>query len=1769
MYRYLIILGMITSVAITGCGWPAGETAVGVGVAAGAAAAGGGGGGGGGGGIPPATNTAPAQAGNPTPNDSADSIPANQQLSWDPATGATGYGVYFGTSSPGTFQGNQTATTFNPGALAAGQLYYWRVDAYNDYGSTTGVVWSFTAGDAPPAADVPIFPADDATGITLTPTLTWSCGGAVTDSFDVYFGNDSAAVASADSAAPEFKGNQTGTNYSPLPALAVNTSYYWRIDAGNTLGYGTTAGIVWSFRTGAPPAQAGNPIPAHTSVGALLGQQLSWSSVPDATTYTVYFGISASPPLIGDQTDNSYNPGALAANTTYYWGVDTVNDFGPTSGAVWWFRTGNLPGQAGNPAPTHTAVNVPYAQVLRWDTVPGATTYQVYFGTMSPGAYQGDQTDNSFDAGGLSAGQVYFWHVDSYNDYGCTAGVVWSFTAGNAPPAADVPIFPADEATGIILTPTLTWSCGGAVTDSFDIYFGNDSAAVAAANTGSPEFKGNDTASSYGPLSTLSENTSYYWRIDARNSLGYGTTTGSVWSFSTGNLPPQATLISPADGATVSIPIPTLQWDCGAAPPPTDIFYVYFDDNKSLVDSEDATVLLYTGVSFNWITYVLSEATSYYWRIIAGNSFGNTSSPTRWFETISLPPQATSPSPGDGVTGISLTPTLSWTCGTITDSFDVYFGEIPPGAIQGNQTPASFDPGTLDPYKDYYWRIDTVNSFGTTTGNTWTFRTGGVPAQVGTPVPGHTTVNRPITQQLSWNPTADTTGYFVHFGTTSSPPYDGCASLTTYNPGSLSYDTTYYWKVIAYNSFGNATSAEWYFRTVAELSIDVTTSVGAGTDVIVDSITYSAPYNVVIVNGSTISIGVPVFEDISPGWRYYYSSWSDAGARVHDVTPTTDTVYTATLVNRCEFTVTSDHGTPTGAGWYDNGSATANSTVNSPADEAAGTRYACTGWTGTGSAPASGLGNDTGAFTITEPSGITWNWKTQYQLTTAIDPVGGGTVTPADGTWYDNDSSVAVQATADPGFEFDHWTGGPSPSDNASSSVTMDSPKTITSYFNALMPVIISIDPDCGSMGTAVTIYGDNFSNIQGTVTFYDGVPAGNITLWNNTQIDCTVPAGAATGDVTVTTGGGTSLGYYFEVLVSPGPVTGTVPGNTSTGVPLDTDISVSFSEDMDDATINSLTFYADGGVTGTYFYNGITDTATLFPQGYLAPLTTYTVVLTTDIMNATGTPLPELYVFTFTTVGPNESSCVFVDQAYPLGDSDGTMAKPYQTINDGITAASGKMVITADGGYTENIVLVTDILIFGGYDGISGGWTSRSPRTSLLNASATTAIYCFSTITNATIIDGLSIYGGSAGETYGIKCDSSSPNIRNNEVASPNGNPGYSVWSANASPIIAGNTILTGFSDAVNIDCASNLVFVRNIVDGYRGMVINEVAGVIENSTIWPQVAIGLRSYYSNPTINKCIICSGKATDEGSHGMRADGAPVPVIINSEVKAIGGRGYGLWTNNAPVTLIDSTFTVEYHWAGSWAGAYVQASPNSVITNCIFAGWNTCSSGLEVYDSDGAVVNGCLIRGAMKGLQVSSNADAITVKNCIIEACWDRPQTYGVHVLGWDDRTKIVNNTINGGKGVSAYAIYISDDARPSVVNNIIMTTVTAGNSGYGIYEETNGVGGEAATSVDNNCFYNCSTALYFDEGSVACTTIAVMQTIIITTGTGSATGNIIGNPLFVGGAPFDYHIQSGSPCENKGKDTSGAGYGSVTKDYDGESRPNGSAYDIGADEIYP
>jgi len=92
------------------------------------------------------------------------------------------------------------------------------------------------------------------------------------------------------------------------------------------------------------------------------------------------------------------------------------------------------------------------------------------------------------------------------------------------------------------------------------------------------------------------------------------------------------------------------------------------------------------------------------------------------------------------------------------------------------------------------------------------------PSQPAFPAPHHAATNVQTNPVLSWtgtDPDGDIVTYDMYFGTTSSPPkIVSQQSTSSFTPGTLQNQTTYYWKIVSWDNFGaNNTSSLWSFTT--------------------------------------------------------------------------------------------------------------------------------------------------------------------------------------------------------------------------------------------------------------------------------------------------------------------------------------------------------------------------------------------------------------------------------------------------------------------------------------------------------------------------------------------------------------------------------------------------------------------------------------------------------------------------------------------------------------------------------------------------------------------------------------------------------------------------------------------------------------------------------------------------------------------------------------------------------------------------------------------
>ncbi len=280
-------------------------------------------------------------------------------ISWNPGGFAVSHDVYLGDNfdnvndgTEDTFQGNQLGTFLvagfpgfaYPGGLVPGTTYYWRIDEVNDTEPNSpwkGEVWSFSV---PPKTAYYPEPAEGAEFVDPDVRLSWT-GGFGAKLHTVYFGENFDDVSNAAEGLP-----QGATTYTPGP-LKLGKTYYWRVDEFDIIE--TFKGDVWSFTTQGAVVSLK---PANGAVDVKQTQILSWSPGDFAASHEVYFGAdkevvrnadTGSPEYKGtrDLGSQSYDPGKLEWETTYYWRVDEVNNANPDSpwiGPVWSFTTANF-----------------------------------------------------------------------------------------------------------------------------------------------------------------------------------------------------------------------------------------------------------------------------------------------------------------------------------------------------------------------------------------------------------------------------------------------------------------------------------------------------------------------------------------------------------------------------------------------------------------------------------------------------------------------------------------------------------------------------------------------------------------------------------------------------------------------------------------------------------------------------------------------------------------------------------------------------------------------------------------------------------------------------------------------------------------------------------------------------------------------------------------------------------------------------------------------------------------------------------------------------------------------------------------------------------------------------------------------------------------------------------------------------------------------------------------------------------------------------------
>jgi len=420
---------------------------------------------------------------------------------------------------------------------------------------------------------------------------------------------------------------------------------------------------------------------------------------------------------------------------------------------------------AWGPTPADGALHPDTWVNLSWLPGPFAVSHDVYYGENfddvndgAEGTFRGNQPSTMLIVGflgfaypeGLVPGTTYYWRIDEVNDTDPNSpwkGDVWSFLV---PPKTAYYPSPADGAKFIDPNADLGWT-GGYGAKLHTVYFGDNFDDVNNAADGLPQ---GTMIYTPGPLELEKV---YYWRVDEFDA--FTTYKGDIWSFTTAGagggvradyfkgmnfgshvlrrIDPQINF-NWGDGApdeAVGEDNFSVRWTSEVEAAFTETYTFY-------TNSADGVRLWLDGQQLvdNWTDHGNTENSGTF-DLVAGQTYsvvmecyendGGAVAELRWSSprtpkqfipqaALSLPVRASLSKPSNGAVDVKQTQILSWSPGDYAVSHQIYLGtdqEVVRNAdttspeYKGtrNLGSESYDPGKLQWYSTYYWRVDEVN----------------------------------------------------------------------------------------------------------------------------------------------------------------------------------------------------------------------------------------------------------------------------------------------------------------------------------------------------------------------------------------------------------------------------------------------------------------------------------------------------------------------------------------------------------------------------------------------------------------------------------------------------------------------------------------------------------------------------------------------------------------------------------------------------------------------------------------------------------------------------------------------------------------------------------------------------------------------------------------------------------------------------------------------------------------------------------------------------
>jgi len=637
----------------------------------------------------------------------------NVQIDWSSVTGATNYEFKLGTNptlSGVPAQSSGSNSYYNTSELLFGTTYYWQVRAKSATDSSNwSAIWHFTTLNNVSLAS----PTNSATGRMPNVTLDWDLVSGIT-----YYDYEYDTTVTFNSLLHQYGSVASGTSEFTTSNLLFGTKYYWRVRARHSADTSQWSAI-WNFTT---LDNVTLVTPTNGATGKMPNVTLDWDLISGITYYDYEYDttVTFNSPLhqygsVASGT-SEFTTSNLRFGTKYYWRVRARHAADTSQwSAIWNFTTLD---NVTLVTPTNGATGKMPNVTLDWDYVSGITYYDYEYDTTvtfnSPLHHYGSVANSTSQVttSNLLFGTKYYWRARARHAADTTQwSSTWNFTTLDYL----THVSPTNGATNVSINPTIDWNGITGITEyryRFSRYANFETYTELSSST-----------TSQATLSNLFYGETYYWQVRAGHSADTSEWS-QPWHFTTAfQLTVAPNLISPTNNST-DIPLSsvTLEWSSVTG---ATFYEIKYDVNSSFTNPV-------TGQTPN-LTYnsdVLQNATTYYWKVRAGNSAGFSPWSAVWnFTTEVLALDAPIlVSPPNHATNIPITGTLlEWLAVSGATMYDYMFDDDPlfNSAVCGS-TPDLFTATcNLEPNTTYYWKViarnETINS---PWSEVWTFTTG-------------------------------------------------------------------------------------------------------------------------------------------------------------------------------------------------------------------------------------------------------------------------------------------------------------------------------------------------------------------------------------------------------------------------------------------------------------------------------------------------------------------------------------------------------------------------------------------------------------------------------------------------------------------------------------------------------------------------------------------------------------------------------------------------------------------------------------------------------------------------------------------------------------------------------------------------------------------------------------------------------------------------------------------------------------------------------------